>query len=110
MRRLLHQAAEAYPNVPIRVATSEKYQNNLIFPNTSIDVIQVIEYSAKTINQHSEIKDGLVWQSLISQVETPYIFAALDLLYFDKQDVNLLRMVSESFAKLKSLRFHILYK
>ena len=95
MRRLLQQAAESYPNVPIRVAISEKHQNNPDLANISVEVIQVIKNSDKTINPHGEIKDGLVWQHLVSQVETLYIFAALDLVYFDKQDVNLLRMVSE---------------
>ena len=37
--------------------------------------------------------EGLVWTQLVSNVSTPYIFAAIDVLYVDPIDVNMIRMV-----------------
>ena len=37
--------------------------------------------------------EGFVWTQLVSNVSTPYIFAAIDLLYVDPIDVNMIRMV-----------------
>ena len=38
--------------------------------------------------------EGFVWTQLVSNVSTPYIFAAIDVLYIDPIDVNMIRMVS----------------
>ena len=37
--------------------------------------------------------EGFVWTQLVSNVSTPYIFAAIDILYVDPIDVNMIRMV-----------------
>ena len=37
--------------------------------------------------------EGFVWTQLVSNVSTPYIFTAIDVLNIDPIDVNMIRMV-----------------
>ena len=37
--------------------------------------------------------EGFVWTQLVRNVSTPYILAAIDVLYVDPIDVNMIRMV-----------------
>ena len=95
MERLLQQTAKSYPNVTIRVATTKKHPLASNIPQVFVDLLDMND---EKMSQHQFLKrrkDGFIWQRLINQVNTPYVFAAIDLLYVDPKDVNLVRMVSE---------------
>ena len=94
IERLLVQTAKSYPNITIRAAVAEKHNLRLNIPHVFIDVIDMKE---KRMGHHKSLlgrKDGFVWQRLIEHVNTAYTFVAIDLLYMDSKDLNLIRMVN----------------
>ena len=95
MAALLEQTATLFPNVTIKVATSAaNHLKKPSFSNISVKIIDVD--NNKDHFKMKKVKDGNIWQSLMDEVQTPYAFAALDLISIDSLDFNFMRMVSEN--------------
>ena len=90
---LLQQTVKSFPNTTIRAAIPTEHRFNLNDKNIIIDMIEINENNMLNRRSRHQTTEGFVWQKLIEKVDTPYTFVALDVLYIDPKDVNLIRMV-----------------
>jgi hypothetical protein len=93
METLLQQIVKSFPNATIRAAVPTKCRFNMSDKNIFIDLIEINKNKMLNRRSRHQTTEGSVWQKLIEKVDTPYTFAALDLLYIDPKDVSLIRMV-----------------
>ena len=92
IRKLLHHTKNAYPGIVIRAAVPEELQMGIQDEQIAIDLFKD-KMDLKGHQSTLPTSEGFVWTQLVSNVSTPYIFAAIDLLYVDPIDVNMIRMV-----------------
>ena len=93
MDTLMQQTVNSFPNATIRAAVPPKHRFKLKYKNIFIDIIEIKENKTVNHRYRHQTREGSVWQRLIEKVDTPYTFVALDLLYIDFKDANLIRMV-----------------
>ena len=92
IRKLLQHTKKSYPGIIIRAAVPEELHMGIQDEQIAIDLFKDKRRSTgRPSNLPSS--EGFVWTQLVSNVSTPYIFAALDVLYVDPIDVNMIRMV-----------------
>ena len=84
---------KSFPNTTIRAAVPTEHRINLSDKNIIMDKIELNENNMLNRRSRRQTTEGFVWQNLIEKVDTPYTFVAMDVLYIDPKDVNLIRMV-----------------
>ena len=92
IRKLLQHTKKSYPGIIIRAAVPEELHGGIQDEQITIDVIKN-KMHLKGRQSTLPTSEGFVWNQLVSNVSTPYIFAAIDVLYVDPIDVNMIRMV-----------------
>ena len=79
MTRLLNQTIETYPGINIKIATRYK----LPYIGSSIEYLSL---------KAGMRNDGLLWNKLLRNIQTPYVFIGFNLYQFD-EFINFERMV-----------------
>ena len=92
IRRLLQHTKKAYPGILIRAVVPEELYMVIQDEQIAIDLFKD-KMHLKGRQSTLPTSEGFVWTQLVSNVSTPYIFAAIDVLYVDPIDVNMIRMV-----------------
>ena len=92
IRQLLQHTKTAYPGILIRAAVPEELYMVIQDEQIAIDLFKD-KMHLKGRQSTLPTSAGFVWNQLVSNVSTPYIFAAIDVLYIDPIDVNMIRMV-----------------
>ena len=79
MTQIIDQTITIYPGIKIKVATGYKISHN--FMGSNLELMPIFG------------PDGQIWDKLLENVKTPYVFLGLDLKQFD-ESINFERMVS----------------
>ena len=78
--QIIDQTISIYPGIKIKVATGYKITHNFMGSSSNVEFIPIYGH------------DGLIWNKLLENVKTPYVFLGLDLKEFD-ESINFERMV-----------------
>lgn len=82
LETVVHNIAKLYPGVRVVVAIGPEYPKFQNIPSK-------IPLKVKTFNKNHQ---GLIWSELMSEVVTPFVFAATDLTHFD-DDIDFVRLI-----------------
>ena len=106
IRRLLQHTKKAYTGILIRAAVPEELYMVIQDEQIAIDLFKD-KMHLKGRQSTLPTSEGFVWNQLVSNVSTPYIFAAIDVLYVDPIDVNMIRMVRMYTCLILSLYYNV---